>query len=231
MKKIIVFIFLMVCLILTSCEMPENNNNNGNNTKEQDESLNGIDISKYEQPQTDFLKDGHKLNKFEEIAKKLIEEGTFVYQPIIDEIGYEIILDGVKNKDYYSLFYSVNNIKISHIYLEKIQGSYYSTTYQAIRYVKLFNDNDENFSICYKLINTVEPVFYSIYTLKRQNFDLNNNDGVFDLFRIGNRNLRLTEESVKDSSIRECDNYFKIYNEKIGKVNNLELSNLGFNNY
>ena len=59
MKKIIVIIFLMVCsLFIASCDV------NNNNNQTQDPSLDGIDISKYEMPQTDFLNDGHTLTKF-----------------------------------------------------------------------------------------------------------------------------------------------------------------------
>ena len=75
MKKIIVIIFLMVCsLFIASCDVNSNNNQN------QDPSLDGIDISKYEMPQTEFLNDGHSLTKLEEVMKLIILDGEFCYE-------------------------------------------------------------------------------------------------------------------------------------------------------
>ncbi len=234
MKKIIYIFVLLLALILTSCEMPTNNNDNSG---KQDSSLDGIDISKYEMPQTAFLNDGHELNDFEKIAKIIIEEGTFVYQPTLDHIGYEIVLEGEKSDTYYTLFYSVDNIKIAKVYTEIL--SYTSNnytrkaTYQAVRYVKLFNDGALDFSICYKLKSSFEETVSTIYKTQRSTFNKDDRSGEFSLFRQAKymKNYGITEEQVMIDSVTNCDYYFNLYNEKIGNKNNLPLSVLGFNNY
>ena len=145
MRKIIVIIFLMVCsLFIASCDV------NNNNNQTQDPSLDGIDISKYEMPQTDFLNDGHTLTKLEEVMKFIILEGEFCYDKHLNSIGYKYILEESYDEVLYA-FYHLSELRI--IYLTTV-GKVAHTSYFKL-------SDDEDFSICHKI---------QYYSGRRQDF-------------------------------------------------------------
>lgn len=226
MKKVLMFVLMLFLILSVSCET---STNNGNNTG-QDSSLDGIDLSKYEMPQTDFLNDGHELSNFEKIAKHVITQGTFVYEPVLDDIGYEIILQGDKKGEYSIIFFCVNYIKLAFIGTDTYKNDYGRTySYQKLSYIKLFNEDDE-LNLCYKLKNSMGDAVSIIIDVDRSTFSADTNTGDFLLFR-NNTRITLTEEFIMNKLVSEIDALLKLYNEKIGEKNNLKLSTINFLNY
>lgn len=230
MKKILIILLIGFMLACASCEETPNNTN-----PNQDPSLDGIDLDKYELPQTDFLNDGHTLTSFEEMAKYLILNGTFCFDSNLDAIGYRIYLkEDHKVNDYYVAFYSVNNIKLAHVAEQEVEiKSYYGTrkqTYQAITYVKLFDDNSDKVNICYKLFSSYGEMISTIYETPRQDFKLDSYVGDYILYRVSDRIL-YDDDMQKAQNISEIDTLFNQYNQIIGNENNIALSTIGFNNY
>ena len=159
MKKIIVLLFAVFCIfIVTSCDQL---NNSGNNT--QDPSLEGIDISRFEMPQTEFLRDGHELSKLEKVFKVVIEKGTFVYDKNLNSIGYKLKLGSFSKGEIYA-YYSVAELRI--IYLETEGRVVHST------YFKL-DDQGETFAMCYKIqyFSGWRQDFLAIMNFNRNAFD------------------------------------------------------------
>ena len=224
MKKIIVLMLLLLTTTLISCEETNTNNN------EQDPSLEGVDLSKYEMPQTDFMNDGHELSNFEKIAKHVILNGTFVFEPILDGIGYEIILEGNKESNYSLIFFCVNYLKIARIDNETLSANGRKTNYKRLTYVKLYNDNNEELNLCYKLLNTMGEAVSIILSTDRATFNSSTNTGEFLLFR-NNTRYYIEEDVVTQKSVSLIDSLLNKYNEIIGSPKNLPLSTINFLNY
>ena len=226
MKKLLGAILLCCLMLLVSCD---------DSTSNLDPSLEGIDLDKYEMPQTEFLNDGHELSNFELMAKYLIDNGTFCFEPTLDAIGYRIYLTtDYRNNDYYVAFYSINNIKIAHVGESQVEiSSRWGTriqTYQSVSYVKLANDDKENVNLCYKLLNTMGEAVYTIYETPKATFSPASHPGEYLLFRTISA-ISLDEETHLEIVVNECDNLFKLYNAAIGTKTSLPLSSIGFNNY
>ena len=112
MKKIVLIIFMLVfALCICSCD---NSTNNNDDDKKQDSSLDGIDLSLYEMPQTEFLQDGHTLTRLEEVMKFVIFEGTFIYERHLNSIGYRYILEETEDSMLYA-YYWIDELRLVHL--------------------------------------------------------------------------------------------------------------------
>lgn len=211
MKKIIVLIVMLVCFMFaTSCDQNNNNNNN------QDPSLDGIDITKFEKPQTAFLHDGHKLTKLEEVMKLVIEEGTFVYDKYLNTIGYRYILEESYDTILYA-YYSVSELRI--IYLE-LQGKVAHSSY-----IKLTN-KETMFSICHKIqyFSGRRQDFFAVMNCERSLFD-ENYLGEYELYRGYNTS---SKDEVTSKLITRCNTLLVKFNELTKEKINISLSEFGF---
>ena len=159
MKRILLVLFAVFCvMMIASCDTTTNP---GNNT--QDPSLDGIDISKFEMPQTEFMHDGHELSKLEEVFKLVIEKGTFVYDKNLNSIGYKLELKKEASTTIYA-YYSVSELRI--IYLE-MQGKVAHSTYFKL------DDQADTFAMCHKIqyFSGRRQDFLGIMNYNRIDFD------------------------------------------------------------
>lgn len=219
MKKIILIFFMIICLLgIWSCENTDNNNdnNNNNNNNNQDSSLDGVDLSKYEMPQTDFLYDGHTLTRFEEVMKFVIFEGTFIYEKYLNSIGYRYILEESNDSMLYA-YYCVNELRLIHI---KVVGKVVNMSY-----VKLSEFND-SMTICHKIQYNSgwRQDFYAIMNCERALFD-NEYIGEYELYR-GYCNTIEAEIT----SLIVSQNYYLLqkFNSVITEKINISLSEFGY---
>ena len=209
MKKTIFIIVMLFCvLFIASCE------NNNSNT--QDPSLDGIDISKFEMPQTEFLHDGHKLTKLEEVMKLVIEDGTFVYDKYLNSIGYKYILEETYDTFSYA-YYSINELRI--IYLE-VKGKIAHSSYFKL------TDQEDMFSICHKIqyFSGRRQDFLAVMNCKRSLFD-ETYLGEYELYRGYNTS---SKEEVTSKLISSCNNLLVKFNEFTTSKINISLSDFGF---
>ena len=211
MKKIIVIIFLMVCsLFIASCDVNSNNNQN------QDPSLDGIDISKYEMPQTEFLNDGHSLTKLEEVMKLIILDGEFCYEKNLNSIGYKYILKESYDEILYA-FYHLSELRI--IYL---------TTVGKVAHTSYFKLNDEEaFSICHKIqyFSGRRQDFLAIMPCEKEEFNASYL-GEYELYRGYNTQ---SKEEINKKIIEQNYEIMSLFNDLIKKELNISLSEFGFN--
>ena len=215
MKNKIIIIIICLCLGLGLGSCQEQNNQDGNN----DNLLDGIDISKYEMPQTDFLKDGHTLSKTEELMKYVIENGEFVYDPYSDGIGYKLMLAEDGDITRYA-FYSINFLRISEV---EASRRTFNTSY-----VKISNDDTDEFNLMHKIVyNSYRDDFYAIMKGTKSTFN-RKFIGEYDLYR-GYITSSQSEVTTKLESA--IDRLFNEFNEKIGSKVNITLKDIGFTNY
>ncbi len=214
MKKTLYIIVMLICfLFIASCESTNNNNNNNNNN--QDPSLDGIDISKFEMPQTEFMYDGHTLTKLEEVMKLVITEGTFCYDKYLISIGYKYVLEESDKTILYA-YYSVDELRL--IYLET-QGKIAHSSYFKLT-------DDEDFSICHKIqyFNPRRQDFLAVMNCDKA---LYNEDyiGEYELYRGYNS---LTTEEVTTKITNQNYQLFDLFNQVTTEKINISLSEFGF---
>lgn len=214
MKRIILIVFIVICgLFICSCETNNSNNNNNN----QDSSLDGIDISKYEMPQTEFLNDGHELTKLEEIMKLVIMEGTFVYDKHLNSIGYKYILEE-----------SYDEILYAYYHLSELRVMYLTTVGKVahMSYFKLTDDSDM-FTICHKIqyYSGRRQDFYAIMNCEKALFNLDYLTE-YELYRGYNT---ATKDEVNTKIVNQNYKLLQLFNEATLKEINISLSEFGFN--
>lgn len=212
MKKTLFIFAMLICfLMIASCDV-----NNPNNNTPQDPSLDGIDISKYEMPQTEFLHDGHKLSKLEEVMKFVIEEGTFVYDKYLNSIGYKYTLEETYDTFSYA-YYSVSELRI--IYLE-VKGKVAHSSYFKL------SDKEDMFSICHKIqyFSGRRQDFLAVMNCERASFD-ENYLGQYELYRGYNTS---SKEEVTTKLINSCNDLMVNFDAVITSKINISLSEFGF---
>lgn len=213
MKKIILIIFVLICsLSIAACDTTNNNNNN----QPTDPSLEGIDISKFEMPQTEFLHDGHKLTKLEEVMKLVIEEGTFVYDKYLVSIGYKYIIEESSKTILYA-YYSVNELRL--IYLQ-IEGKIAHSSYFKL-------SNKENmFSICHKIqyFSGRRQDFLAVMNCERSLFN-SSYVGEYELYRGYNTQ---TKEEVTNLLVANNNSLLVKFNDITTTKINISLAEFGF---
>ena len=223
MKKILYILLFVMIMFTASCELPStsgtNNDNNNNNNTNQDSSLDGIDISKYEMPQTGFLHDGHTLTQLEEVMKMVIMDGTFVYDKHLNSIGYKYVLDSYDKTTIYA-FYHLSELRIMHL---TVIGKTAHLTY-----VKIFDNTDE-FSLAHKILyySGYRQDFYSIMNCEKSLFDVNY-VGEFELYRGYNTSDKQTMTTLM---LNNTDQMFNLMNETIEEKLSYKLNLFGFSNY
>lgn len=216
MKKIILFLFMLVCfLCICSCENTGNSNNENNNNS-QDSSLDGIDLSQYEKPQTEFLHDGHTLTRLEEVMKFVIFEGTFIYEKHLNSIGYRYILEESSDSMLYA-YYWINELRLVH--LEMVGRVAH------ISYIKL-TETSESLTICHKIqyYSGWRQDFYAIMNCERALF---NNDyvGEYILYRGYNKQ---TEAEITTKVVTQNYNLLQKFNAVITEKINISLTEFGY---
>lgn len=213
MKKILFILFAVFCvMMIASCDTT---NNPGNNT--QDPSLDGIDISKFEMPQTEFMHDGHELSKLEEVFKLVIEKGTFVYDKNLNSIGYKLELEKEASTTLYA-YYSVSELRI--IYLE-MQGKVAHSTYFKL------DDQGDTFAMCHKIqyFSGRRQDFLGIMNYNRIDFD-GVKLGEYELYRGYNTQ---SEAIINNKILTQGIKLVTLFNEKTTSEINISLSEFGFN--
>lgn len=217
MKNKLILLIIAICLVfsISSCENTNDNQNEENN----DNILNGVDISKYEKPQTGFLHDGHTLTKLEEMMKYVIEEGEFVFDLYSDGIGYKIVLLEDSEKLVYA-FYCVDTLRIVEL---KVTGK----TYESV-YTKL-NDSETNLQIAYKIVYNSgrRQDFYAIMNCNKQTFN-KETVGDYELYRGYTKNDEFT---TTKRMVETIDEILNIFNSKITEKINSSLKDVGYSNY
>ena len=219
MKKLIYVLLFVLVIFTTSCNIETPNNNNNNDNNNQDSSLDGIDISKYEMPQTGFLHDGHELTQLEEVMKFVIMDGTFVYDKHLNSIGYKYVLDEYEKTTIYA-FYHLSELRIMHL---TMQGKVAHMTY-----VKIL-DNQEVFSIAHKILyySGRRQDFYAIMNCEKDLFNLDY-VGEYELYRGYNTS---DKETITNLMINNTDQLFMLMNNAIEEKLNYKLNLFGFTNY
>jgi hypothetical protein len=220
MKKLLYILVFVMIIFTASCELPSTGNNiDNNNNNNQDSSLDGIDISKYEMPQTGFLHDGHTLTELEEVMKMVIMDGTFVYDKHLNSIGYKYVLDSYDTTTIYA-FYHLSELRIMHL---TMQGKI-----AHITYVKIFDDVDE-FSIANKILyySGRKQDFYAIMNCEKALFDVNY-VGEYELYRGYNTSDKQTMTSLM---LNNTNQMFNLMNDKLEDKLNYKLNLFGFSNY
>lgn len=213
MKRILLVLFAVFCvMMIVSCDTTTNP---GNNT--QDPSLDGIDISKFEMPQTEFMHDGHELSKLEEVFKLVIEKGTFVYDKNLNSIGYKLELKKEASTTIYA-YYSVSELRI--IYLE-MQGKVAHSTYFKL------DDQADTFAMCHKIqyFSGRRQDFLGIMNYNRIDFD-GVKLGEYELYRGYNTQ---SKEEINKKIIEQNYEIMSLFNDLIKKELNISLSEFGFN--
>lgn len=213
MKRILLVLFAVFCvMMIVSCDTTTNP---GNNT--QDPSLDGIDISKFEMPQTEFMHDGHELSKLEEVFKLVIEKGTFVYDKNLNSIGYKLELKKEASTTIYA-YYSVSELRI--IYLE-MQGKVAHSTYFKL------DDQADTFAMCHKIqyFSGRRQDFLGIMNYNRIDFD-GVKLGEYELYRGYNTQ---TESVITNKILTQGNTLITLFNEKTTTEINISLSEFGFN--
>ncbi len=213
MKRILLVLFAVFCvMMIASCDTTTNP---GNNT--QDPSLDGIDISKFEMPQTEFMHDGHELSKLEEVFKLVIEKGTFVYDKNLNSIGYKLELKKETSTTIYA-YYSVSELRI--IYLE-MQGKVAHSTYFKL------DDQADTFAMCHKIqyFSGRRQDFLGIMNYNRIDFD-GVKLGEYELYRGYNTQ---TESIITNKILTQVNTLITLFNEKTTSEINISLSEFGFN--
>lgn len=213
MKRILLVLFAVFCvMMIESCDTTINP---GNNT--QDPSLDGIDISKFEMPQTEFMHDGHELSKLEEVFKLVIEKGTFVYDKNLNSIGYKLELKKESSTTIYA-YYSVSELRI--IYLE-MQGKVAHSTYFKL------DDQADTFAMCHKIqyFSGRRQDFLGIMNYNRIDFD-GVKLGEYELYRGYNTQ---TESVITNKILTQGNTLITLFNEKTTSEINISLSEFGFN--
>ncbi len=213
-KIIALIISICLCFSLMSCEQTTNPGGDNN------DPFNGIDISKYEMPQTGFLNDGHELSKTEELMKYVIENGEFVYDSYSDGIGYKLILSENDDVVRYA-FYSIDFLRIN-----EVQASYRTFN---VSYVKLSNNESiDDFTLMHKIVyNSWRDDFYAIMKANKSTFN-KEYSGEYELFR-GYSNY--TKEEVSTLVVSAIDRLFTEFNTVVGSKANITLKDIGYTNY
>lgn len=219
MKKLLYILLFVLVMFTTACNVETPNNNNNNDNNNQDSSLDGIDISKYEMPQTGFLHDGHKLTELEEVMKFVIMDGTFVYDKHLNSIGYKYVLDEYEKTTIYA-FYHLSELRIMHL---TMQGKVAHMTY-----VKIFDDED-GFSIAHKILyySGRRQDFYAIMNCEKALFNLDY-VGEYELYRGYNTS---DKETITNLMIENADQLCTLMSNAIEEKLNYKLSLFGFTNY
>ena len=218
MKKTILIFFILICILgICSCDNTDSGNNNNDDTNnKQDSSLDGIDLSKYEMPQTGFMYDGHTLSKFEEVMKFVILDGTFIYEKYLNSIGYRYILEESNDEMLYA-YYCVNELRLIHI---KVYGKVVNMSY-----VKL-TDTSDSMTVCYKIQYNSgwRQDFYAIMNCERSLFD-NEYVGEYELYR-GYCNA--TESEITSLIVSQNFDLLQKFNSVITEKINISLSEFGY---
>lgn len=219
MKNKLFSLIICFCLGLGLVSCTDDTSQNGNNNNNNGNIIDGIDISKYEMPQTDFLNDGHQLSKTEELMKYVIENGEFKYDTYSDGIGYKLILTNENDVTCYA-FYSINYLRICQV---KISHRTYTTSY-----VKISNNDNDEFNLMHKIVyNSYLTDFYAIMIGNKKTFNASF-VGEYDLYR---GDINLTKNEVTMVLVETIDSLFKSFNEIIGSKTNITLKDIGFVNY
>lgn len=215
-------LFMLVCVLgICSCDninIGNNNNddeNNGNNNN-QDSSLDGIDLSLYEMPQTEFLRDGHTLTRLEEVMKFVIFEGTFIYEKHLNSIGYRYILEETNDSMLYA-YYWIDELRLVHL---KIDGKV-----AHMSYVKL-TDSSDFVTICHKIqyYSGKRQDFYAIMNCERALFD-NDYVGEYELYRGDNTQ---TETEITKKVVSQNYNLLQKFNSVITEKISISLTEFGY---
>lgn len=218
MKKFILVLFMLFCLLgICSCENIDNSNDdNNNNNNDQDSSLDGIDLSQYEMPQTEFLHDGHTLTRLEEVMKFVIYDGTFIYEKHLNSIGYRYILEESNDSILYA-YYWINELRLVHLkVVDRVAH---------MSYVKL-KDNDESLTICHKIqyYSGKRQDFFAIMNCERALFD-NNYVGEYEVYRGYNTQ---TEEEITEKIVNQNYDLLQKFNSVITEKINISLTEFGY---
>lgn len=215
MKKIVLIIFMLVfALCICSCD---NSTNNNDDDKKQDSSLDGIDLSLYEMPQTEFLQDGHTLTRLEEVMKFVIFEGTFIYERHLNSIGYRYILEETEDSMLYA-YYWIDELRLVHL-----------TTVGKVAhmsYIKLTETSD-NLTVCHKIqyYSGWRQDFYAIMNCERAKFD-SNYVGEYDLYR---GYTTQSKEEITTKVVSQNYNLLNKFNAIITEKINIILTEFGYN--
>ena len=217
MKKFIFMVFMLVfVLCICSCDISTNNDDNEDD-KTQDSSLDGIDLSLYDMPQTEFLQDGHKLTRLEEVMKFVIFEGTFIYERHLNSIGYRYILEETNDSMLYA-YYWIDELRLVHLTMVGKVAH--------MSYIKLTESSD-TLTVCHKIqyYSGWRQDFYAIMSCERAIF---NNDyvGEYELYR--GYNTQTTDEITK-KVVSQNYNLLQKFNSVITEKINISLSEFGYN--
>ncbi len=216
MKKIVLIIFMLV-FSLCICSCDNSTNNNDDDDKKQDSSLDGIDLSLYEMPQTEFLQDGHTLTRLEEVMKFVIFEGTFIYEKHLNSIGYRYILEETEDSMLYA-YYWIDELRLVHLTMvEKVAH---------MSYIKITETSD-TLNACYKIqyYSGKRPDFYAIMKCERALFNIGY-VGEYELYRGYNTQ---TTEKITTKVVSQNYNLLQKFNDVITEKINISLTEFGYN--
>lgn len=222
MRKFILIVVMFIFTILVcSCEISldnnddNKNNNNGNNN--QDSSLDGIDLSLYEMPQTEFLQDGHTLTRLEEVMKFVIFEGAFIYEKHLNSIGYRYILEETKDSMLYA-YYWIDELRLVHLTMVGKAAH--------MSYIKLTESSD-TLTVCHKIqyYSVRRQDFYAIMNCERALFNIGY-VGEYELYRGDNTQ---TTEEITTKVVSQNYNLLNKFNAVITEKINISLTEFGYN--
>lgn len=221
MKTKILYLFIILCfgLFLSSCDTTGNSNPNNDNPGNNGNIIDGVDISKYEKPQTGFMNDGHTLTKLEEMMKYVIENGEFVFDYYSDGIGYKLELTStVTNQSWYA-FYCVDTLRLVCL---SVSGRTYETSY-----IKL-NESIDDFQIVKKIMyNSWRQDFYAIMNCNKQSFN-KEFIGEYELYR---GYVKEEQSEITSKLVSSVNNLLTVFSNLTKEKINLSLSDIGYQNY
>jgi hypothetical protein len=208
MKRIILLFLLTIinCTLLISCV-------------EQDDGFDDSKYSNYEKPQTATLYDGHELSSYEQMAKYIVENGTYTFDTKLDGLGYSLKLSTSDEYDMYA-FYTINVIKLAKVY------SVRNTSY--ITYIRLTDEAEDTFNAMYKIIypSSRKQDFYAIL-INYKNGESSTTDD-FELYR---GDITTEKDETMTTIITETNQLLTSFNDLIKKKINMSLSSLNFSQY